>query len=103
MYAPPCTHTSTGNPPPALLAVPAAAPGAAVQTLSVSQFPSSAADPCVAGAAGNCACGATGPNRVASRTPSQEAAGRGAANLRSPTGGLAYGMPRKTATPLAPA
>src|SRR5690348_6665769 len=35
---------------------------------------------------------------AASRTPSQSRAGSGAANRRTPTGGWANGMPRKTAT-----
>src|SRR4029077_17323550 len=47
----------------------------------------------------NADCGGGGPNMAASPTPSQGRAGRGAANRRSPTGGWANGMPRKTATP----
>ena len=43
--------------------------------------------------------GGGGPNETASRTPSQPSAACGAANRSSPTGGLANGMPRKTARP----
>src|SRR5450756_547533 len=45
------------------------------------------------------ACGADGPNSSASRMPSQGSAGTGAWNRRGPSGGLANGMPRKTAMP----
>src|SRR5580692_6057243 len=77
-----------------------AAPGSGVNTLTVSQ--SSGLVPGAPGGAGVTAyadCGGGGPNTAASRTPSHARAGRGAANRRSPTGGWANGMPRKTATP----
>ena len=48
---------------------------------------------------GKAAVGACGPNVSASRTPSQWSGLSGAWNLRSPSGGLANGMPRKTALP----
>ena len=48
------------------------------------------------------ACGGGGPKAVAARTPSQAAAGCGAANRSAPTGGAANGMPRKTARPASP-
>src|SRR5580693_8689921 len=83
----------TGNP---------AAPGSGVNTLTVSQ--SSGSVPGAAGGAGVTAyadCGGGGPNTAASRTPSQSRAGRGAANRRSPVGGSANGMPRKTPMPAA--
>src|SRR2546421_3478755 len=38
------------------------------------------------------------PNCVASRTLDHAAAGRGGRQRRSPTGGAAYGMPRKAST-----
>ena len=44
-------------------------------------------------------CGAHSASLVASRTPDHGTAGRGAANLSSPTGGAAYGMALKTRTP----
>src|SRR6478752_1068934 len=44
-------------------------------------------------------CGGGGPYETADRTPAQPCAGRGAANRSAPTGGSAYGMPRKTASP----
>src|ERR1700729_3901399 len=75
-----------------------AAPRSGENTLTVSQSSGSAS-----GAAGDIGvtrtpdCGGGGPNAVASRVPSQGRAGRGAANRRSPTGGWANGMPRKTA------
>src|SRR6516165_1486984 len=77
-----------------------ASPRSGENTLTVSQSPGSA--PGAIGAIGvsrNPDCGGGGPNAAASRTPSQARAGRGAANRRSPTGGWANGMPRKTATP----
>src|SRR5262245_10079146 len=42
-------------------------------------------------------CGAIGPSLRVSRTPCPAVAGRGGANRSSPTGGAAYGTPRKTA------
>ena len=39
------------------------------------------------------------PNAVAGRTRSTAGPGRGGAQRRSPTGGAAYGMPRKLSTP----
>src|SRR6266700_1174701 len=77
-----------------------AAPRSGENTLTVSQ--SSGSAPGAGGDTGvsrNPDCGGGGPNMAASRTPSQARAGRGAANRRSPTGGWANGMPRKTATP----
>src|SRR6478752_3767613 len=44
-------------------------------------------------------CGGGGPYETADRTPAQPRAGRGAAKRSAPTGGSAYGMPRKTASP----
>ena len=44
-------------------------------------------------------CIAGGPKAVASRTPAQASGGCGGAKRSGPTGGRAYGMPRKTATP----
>src|SRR5690554_4327761 len=49
-------------------------------------------------------CGAgfgmqTSPNRLASRTPFQEAGAWGSFQRKSPTGGAANGMPLKTVTP----
>ncbi len=46
--------------------------------------------------------GAVGPKAPASRTPSQAAGGSGAAKRTAPTGGAAYGMPRKAAMPSGP-
>ena len=40
-------------------------------------------------------CGGGGPNSVASGTPSHGSWGTGAAKRRRPTGGCAYGIPRK--------
>src|SRR5580704_508629 len=77
-----------------------AAPRSGENTLTVSQ--SSGSAPGAAGSIGvssNPDCGGGGPKVAASRTPSQARAARGAANRRSPTGGWANGMPRKTATP----
>src|SRR3954452_13378348 len=44
-------------------------------------------------------CGAMGPKRVASRTPLHGCTGCGGRKRRSPTGGAAYGMPRKSRIP----
>src|SRR5437763_10175016 len=44
------------------------------------------------------ACGGVGEKAWASRTPSQGCGGTGAANLRSPTGGAAKGIPLNVAT-----
>src|SRR5438445_11400861 len=49
------------------------------------------------------ACAHAFPNRVASRTPDQPAAGCGARKRKLPTGGAANGMPRNDRTPLATA
>jgi hypothetical protein len=51
-----------------------------------------------AGAGGHGRLHARGPKTVASRVPVQSSGGRGGANRRCPTGGLAYGMPRKITT-----
>lgn len=48
-------------------------------------------------------CAHTFPNSVASRTPSQDAAGSGEAQRKSSTGGAAYGTPSQERTPLSPA
>ncbi len=88
--APPWIHTITGSPAPG--------PGSGDQTLTVSQ--SSPAVSCASASMPNTpACGGGGPYETASRTPLQPSAGRGAAKRSAPTGGSAYGMPRKTATP----
>src|SRR5689334_16333479 len=81
----------TGNP---------VAAGSGVQTLSVNQSVGSCRTGGGAAVAGRprVACGGGGPNRSASRTPSQPSAGRGAWKRSAPTGGAANGMPRKTAT-----
>ena len=44
-------------------------------------------------------CGAPGPETNASRTPAQGFGGSGARRRSGPTGGAAYGMPRKANTP----
>src|SRR5580658_2813373 len=78
-----------------------AAPRSLVKTLTVSQ--SYGSRPCSAAVgAGNPRAdwGGGGPNATASRTPSHGTGGCGAWKRRSPTGGLANGMPRKVATPL---
>src|SRR5260370_37790478 len=77
-----------------------AAPGPGENTLTVSQSPGSAPGSMGdIGVSRNPDGGGGDPNMAAARTPSQGRAGRGAANRRSPTGGWANGMPRKTATP----
>src|ERR687895_2784982 len=81
LYAPPWMYTIAGSP---------SVPRSGDQTLSVSQS-SDAPDV-------DEACGAGGPNVDASRAPSHGCTGTGARNRRAPTGGWAYGMPRKTAT-----
>src|SRR6476646_3479810 len=40
------------------------------------------------------------PSSRAERTPFQRGAGRGGRQRKAPTGGAAYGIPRKTVTPL---
>ena len=89
LYAPPCTQTITGSP----------SPSGGEMTFSVRQ--SSEIGTLDAGPR-NCpfrSCGATAPKSVASSTPSHGRAGAGARNLRSPTGGAAYGIPRHILSP----
>lgn len=77
-YAPPWIQTSTGRPP---------GPSAGAQMFSV-RMSSSPGDQ--AGEPGSSAdWGATGPNAVHSRTPSQGCAGRGSRNRSAPNGGAA--------------
>src|SRR3954469_23270798 len=88
--APPWSQTTTGR---------RASSGAGVQTLSVRQSSLGAATmlrPLVTALA---ACMACGPKRVASRRPVQDSGGWGGANRNGPSGGRAYGTPRKTTTP----
>ena len=85
---PPWIQTRTGRPAPS-------SPG--VQTFSVRQ--SSSIGPTSKGSAGPSAlelCQADDPKRVASRRPDQGGSGAGGRKRRGPTGGAAYGMPRKT-------
>ena len=91
MKAPPCSHTSTGRAAPSQ-------PG--VKTLSVRQSSSQCApwSRPSAPTSGSSRCGCAAPKRVASRVPRQRGAGCGGRRRSAPTGGAAYGMPRKAAT-----
>ncbi len=96
MKAPPCSHTITGSRAPGA--------GAGVHTLRFRQ-----SSPGTSGSGSSAAyvgvygtLGAVGPYAPASRTPSQAAGGAGAAKRSAPTGGAAYGTPRKTAMPPGP-
>ncbi len=77
------------------------AAGSGVQTLTVSHspVPSAGRAGCPPASASITACGAAGPNSFASRTSSHGAGGSGAWNRSGPIGGLANGIPRKTAMP----
>src|SRR5262249_32766552 len=67
--------------------------GSGVQMLSVRQ---SSLVPCARPPPRALSCGQMGPREVASSGALHEAAAFGAFHRRSPTGGAAYGMPRKT-------
>src|SRR4051794_19554582 len=80
-------HTSTGHGPP---------PVAGVQTLRYRQSSSpGGVGPCANSEIGRFGCGAGGPGASASSSPVHGSTGAGAAQRRAPTGGAAYGTPRK--------
>jgi hypothetical protein len=89
---PPWIHTITGR---------FAASQAGVCTLSVRQssLQSGTRPPPARLSMAPGTCGATGPNRVASRTPDHAATGCGAPNRPAPIGVAAYGMPANSSAP----
>src|SRR4030043_2350209 len=88
--APPCIQTITGR-------FALSSPG--VQILRNRQSSDCGCGACIIIPPGIVLCGAIGPNSLAERTPLHRLTGWGGIQRKSPTGGAAYGPPRKTFVP----